>query len=90
VLQELSAVVDFKQSIGTATFAPRFHMQHQPDEVAYEKAGLPTELAERLRTMGYTLKERGHLADAPAIGREGDDWIGVAEPRRTGGLAAAP
>jgi gamma-glutamyltranspeptidase/glutathione hydrolase len=90
VLQELSAVVDFKQSIGAATYASRFHMQHQPDEVAYEKAGLPPELAERLRTMGYTLKERGHLADAPAIGREGDDWIGVAEPRRTGGLAAAP
>jgi gamma-glutamyltranspeptidase/glutathione hydrolase len=40
--------------------------------------------------MGYTLKERDHLADAPAIGREGDEWVGVAEPRRSGGLAAAP
>jgi gamma-glutamyltranspeptidase/glutathione hydrolase len=40
--------------------------------------------------MGYKLKERGHLADAPAIGRAGADWLGAAEPRRTGGLAAAP
>jgi len=90
VLQELSAVVDFKESIGAATYAPRFHMQHEPDEVMFEKDGLLPRTAEGLRAMGYTLKERGHLADAPAIGREGDDWIGVAEPRRAGGLAAAP
>ena len=56
----------------------------------FEKDGLLPRTAEGLRAMGYTLKERGHLADAPAIGREGDDWIGVAEPRRAGGLAAAP
>jgi gamma-glutamyltranspeptidase/glutathione hydrolase len=90
VLQELSAVVDFKQTIGAATYAPRFHMQHQPDEVAFEKAGLATATGDALRAMGYTMKERGHLADAPAIGREGDEWVGVAEPRRAGGLAAAP
>jgi gamma-glutamyltranspeptidase/glutathione hydrolase len=90
VLQELSAVIDFHQSIGAATYAPRFHMQHLPDEVAFEKAGLAPATAEALRAMGYTMKERGHLADAPAIGRDGDDWLGVAEPRRRGGLAEAP
>jgi len=90
VLEELVAVVDFKQTIGAATYAPRFHMQHQPDEVVFEKSGLVPATADRLRAMGYTLKERGHLADAPAIGREGNDWVGVAEPRRTGGLAAGP
>jgi gamma-glutamyltranspeptidase/glutathione hydrolase len=90
VLQELTAVVDFHQSIGVATFAPRVHMQHLPDEVLYEKGGLSPGAAERLRSMGYTLTEREHLADAPAIAREGDEWVGVAEPRRPGGLAAAP
>jgi gamma-glutamyltranspeptidase/glutathione hydrolase len=40
--------------------------------------------------MGYKLKERGHLADAPAIGRQGLEWIGAPEPRRIGGLASAP
>jgi gamma-glutamyltranspeptidase/glutathione hydrolase len=40
--------------------------------------------------MGYTMKERGHLADAPAIGRSGADWIGAPEPRRSGSLAAGP
>ena len=29
-------------------------------------------------------------ADAPAIGRSGLEWIGVAEPRRAGSGAAAP
>jgi gamma-glutamyltranspeptidase/glutathione hydrolase len=90
VLQELIAVVDWKQSIGAASYAPRFHMQHQPDEVAFEKNGLAAATGERLRAMGYTLKERGHLADAPAIGRDGDEWVGVAEPRRNGALAAGP
>jgi len=88
VLEELVAVVDFHQTIGAATSAPRFHMQHQPDEVSFEKSGLPAATADRLRAMGYTLKERGHLADAPTIGREGNEWVGVAEPRRSGGLAA--
>jgi len=65
-------------------------MQHEPDEVAFEKAGVFAGTGDQLRAMGYSLKERGHIADAPAIGREGDEWIGVAEPRRGGGLAAAP
>ena len=43
-----------------------------------------------LGRMGYTMKERGHIADAPAIGRAHGTWIGVAEPRRKGGLAATP
>lgn len=90
VFQELSNVVDFKLDVGSAVAAPRFHMQHLPDEVVYEKDGLADATRTRLEGMGYKLKERGHLADAPAIGRTGTDWIGAAEPRRIGSLAAAP
>jgi gamma-glutamyltranspeptidase/glutathione hydrolase len=90
VVQQLLAVVDWKESVGAAVAAPRFHMQHKPDEVSFEKAGLPPATAERLRAMGYTMKERGHIADAPAIGREGNEWVGAAEPRRANGLAAGP
>jgi gamma-glutamyltranspeptidase/glutathione hydrolase len=88
VFQELSNVVDFGLDIGAAVGAPRFHMQHLPDVVSYEKDGISTVTAERLQGMGYTLKERGHIADAPAIGRSGLEWIGAAEPRRLGALAA--
>ena len=90
VWQELSNVIDFGLDVGAAVNAPRFHMQHLPDEVMFEKNGLPATTATRLSAMGYTMKERGHLADAPAIGHVGAEWLGVPEPRRVGGLAATP
>ncbi|MBX3232109.1 MAG: gamma-glutamyltransferase [Labilithrix sp.] len=90
VFQELSNVVDFGLDIGKAVSVPRFHMQHLPDEVIFEANGLAPDTRTSLEAMGYTLKERGHLADAPGIGREGAEWVGVAEPRRVGGLASAP
>jgi len=90
VFQELSNVVDFHLEVGSAVAAPRFHMQHLPDEVAYEKDGLSEATQKKLESMGYKVKERGHLADAPAIGRSGLEWIGAPEPRRIGGLASAP
>ena len=65
-------------------------MQHLPDVVAFEKGGLSGPTKARLEGMGYTFKERGHLADAPLIGRSGNEWIGVAEPRRLGALAEGP
>lgn len=90
VFQELSNVVDFGLDIGAAVSAPRFHMQHFPDEVVYEKNGLGGETKQRLEAMGYKFKERGHVADAPGIGFLDGIWIGAAEPRRPGSLAAAP
>ena len=90
VFQEISNVLDFGLDPGAAVSAPRFHMQHLPDEVVYEKSGLLEPTASRLRAMGYAFKERGHIADAPGIGRVGAEWWGVAEPRRSGSLAAAP
>ncbi len=90
VFLEMSNMIDFGLDVGAAVSAPRFHMQHLPDEVIFEKDGLAPATATRLRAMGYALKERDHLADAPAIGRLGTEWLGAAEPRREGGLAAAP
>lgn len=90
VWQEISNVIDFGLDPGVAVSAPRFHMQHLPDEVVFEKDGLAEATQKKLEAMGYPMKERGHLADAPGIGRQGQEWIGVAEPRRPGGLASAP
>jgi gamma-glutamyltranspeptidase/glutathione hydrolase len=90
VFLEMSNVVDFQLDVGAAVAAPRFHMQHLPDEVLYEKDGLAEATQKRLEAMGYKMKERGHLADAPAIGRAGAEWAGAPEPRRIGAAAAAP
>ncbi len=87
VLQELSNVLDFGKDPGAAASAPRFHMQHLPDVVTFETGGLDASTKARLEGMGYAFKERGHLADAPLLGRVSGEWMGVAEPRRLGGLA---
>ena len=68
--------------------APRFHMQHLPDVVLFEKDGLDASLRAPLEAMGYTFKEAGHLADANVIGRVNGGWIPAAEPRRMGSFAA--
>lgn len=88
VFEVLSNVIDHGQDPVFALSAPRFHMQHLPDVVAHEKDGLTPDLEKALIGMGYTLKERGHIADAMVIGRVGGGWIGAAEPRRKGSLAA--
>jgi gamma-glutamyltranspeptidase / glutathione hydrolase len=88
VFQVLSNVIDHGQDPAFALNAPRFHMQHLPDVVSHEKDGLTPELEKALVGMGYALKERGHIADAMVIGRVPGGWIGAAEPRRKGSLAA--
>jgi gamma-glutamyltranspeptidase/glutathione hydrolase len=84
----LSSVIDHGLDPVAAVSAPRFHMQHLPDVVSYEKGGLEPALENALRAMGYALKDRGHIADALAIGRVPGGWIGAPEPRRLGSLAS--
>jgi gamma-glutamyltranspeptidase/glutathione hydrolase len=88
VFEVLSNVLDHGLDPAFALNAPRFHMQHLPDVVSHEKDGVTPELVKALTGMGYTLKERGHIADAMVIGRVPGGWIGAAEPRRKGSLAA--
>ncbi|XXY55138.1 gamma-glutamyltransferase [Sorangium sp. So ce269] len=89
VFQILSNVVDFGMDVTTAVNAPRFHQQDYPDRLMGEKGGFSDELKQALGAMGHTLDERGHIADAPAIGREGAAFAGAREPRRPGSEAAA-
>ncbi|MFT3767869.1 MAG: gamma-glutamyltransferase [Minicystis sp.] len=88
VFWQLSNVIDHGLSITAATNAPRFHEQGLPDQVMMEKDGITEADKKALEVMGYTFKERGHIADAPAIGFRSNLWIGAAEPRRKGALAA--
>jgi len=88
VFQVLSNVVDFGLDVSMAVNAPRFHLQDFPDVVAYEHAGLDPALQQALGAMGYTFKERDHIADSPAIGHGANGWIGAPEPRHGGARAA--
>ncbi len=94
VFEELSNVLDFGMSVGDAVRAPRFHQQDLPDLLFLEPHALPDAVRRALETMGHSLKDVEHLADAPAVGRVGGAdrtagalWEGAAEPRRDGGLA---
>jgi gamma-glutamyltranspeptidase/glutathione hydrolase len=89
VFHIVSNTIDFGFDPVGAVDAPRFHMQHMPDVVSFEKGGLAPALETGLTAMGYAFKEREHIADAMAIGRAPTGWIGAAEPRRKGSLAAA-
>jgi gamma-glutamyltranspeptidase/glutathione hydrolase len=90
VFQEISNVLDFGMEAGPAAGSPRIHMQHLPDKVQVEANGLPRDVRTMLGKIGHTLEDTDHLADAPFLARAGTEWIGVAEPRRKGGLAATP
>jgi gamma-glutamyltranspeptidase / glutathione hydrolase len=87
VFLQLAAVADHKLDVAAAVSAPRFHEQGLPDVVTHEKGGLPDPDKKALEAMGYTFREREHIADAPAIGWAGGLWVGAAEPRRLGSLA---
>jgi gamma-glutamyltranspeptidase/glutathione hydrolase len=88
VFEIVSSVVDHGLDPVAAVSAPRFHMQHLPDMVGYEKGGLDPALEKALTGMGYTLRERGHIADAAAIGRGGNGWVAASDPRRMSSLGA--
>ncbi|MGO8999474.1 MAG: gamma-glutamyltransferase [Polyangiaceae bacterium] len=86
VFEVLSNVIDYGFDPVAAVDAPRFHIQHLPDVVLYEKNGLEPALRDELTAMGYAFKEAGHLADATAIGLVPGGWMPAAEPRRKGSL----
>jgi gamma-glutamyltranspeptidase/glutathione hydrolase len=90
VFETMSNVLDRRVDAVGAVDAPRFHMQHMPDVIRYEKGGLEPDVKARLEAMGYKLDEAKHLGTTNAIVREagpGSGWIPAAEPRRSGTLA---
>ncbi len=88
VFQVLSNVVDHGMELGAAVSAPRIHHQHLPDVLFYEEGGLTAETVRALEAMGHTVQaRRGYIGNAPSILRQGDQWVGVPDPR-VGGSAA--
>ena len=87
VYQVIVNVVDHGMSLPDAVAAPRVHQQALPDVVFYERDGLPPATVDGLRAMGYELRERDSMGNIAAIERTAAGWIGVADPRRSGGAA---
>ena len=67
VFQVVVNVLDFGMNIGQAVDAGRFHHQWLPDWINYEKNGIDSLTAGKLREMGHILKERQAIGSINAI-----------------------
>jgi gamma-glutamyltranspeptidase/glutathione hydrolase len=79
VANDLVSVVDNGLDIQAAADAPRFHHQYLPDELQVEK-NFPLDVAEALRTAGYTVRQRSAL-DEKAEGTWGDSELIMVDPK---------
>jgi gamma-glutamyltranspeptidase/glutathione hydrolase len=58
VLQVILNVVDFGMNIQEAVDSPRIHHQWYPDQIFFERRGLPRDVIENLERRGHKLVER--------------------------------
>ncbi len=86
VTQVILNVIDQHMSLADAMYAPRVHHQAWPDTLEYERNGLTQSATDSLLAMGHRLRAIGALTNVNAVMRGPDGtWIGVYEPRSTGG-----
>ncbi|MEE8142138.1 MAG: gamma-glutamyltransferase family protein, partial [Planctomycetota bacterium] len=86
VFHVVSNLIDQGMGIGEAVGAPRVHHQALPDEILYEPAGLSEAQKTALRNMGHRLRRDSlTFGDVNTIWRNRDSWIGISDPRRSGG-----
>jgi gamma-glutamyltranspeptidase/glutathione hydrolase len=68
VLQVILNVVDFGMNIQEAVDSPRIHHQWYPDQIFFERRGLPRDVIENLERRGHKLVERaGYQGEIQAI-----------------------
>jgi gamma-glutamyltranspeptidase/glutathione hydrolase len=72
---------------GAAVAAPRIHHQWSPDQVYAENA-LPTETVAALEALGHKMIRRPPFTSANTIVVTPKGFVGAADPRTRGALAA--
>ena len=87
VLQIITNVIDRNMTISEAVAQPRLHHQWSPDEVLVER-GFSADLAHALKARGHKLVERPPGSSANSILVTPRGFIGAADNRTRGALAA--
>lgn len=88
VAQVLFDILDFRQPLGSAMSAPRFHAQDFPDSLFLERGGFSDSLVRALVARGHSPSQttawQYDFGWAQSIVRSGARWQGVSEPRGHG------
>jgi gamma-glutamyltranspeptidase / glutathione hydrolase len=87
VLDVVTNVIDLKLPLDQAVAAPRIHDQWSPDVVTVER-GLSPDLVHGLEALGHTVRESPPGTSANSILITPQGFVGVADPRTRGALAA--
>jgi gamma-glutamyltranspeptidase/glutathione hydrolase len=87
VLQVISNVIDRKLPLAAAVAEPRAHHQWSPDEVLVERGFSPA-LMRALTERGHRVTERGPGTSANSILVTPQGFVGAADNRTRGALAA--
>lgn len=87
VLQVIVNVLDFKMPLGEAISAPRIHEQWQPDEV-YAEPGIAPDVLDALAKRGHKIVHTYPHTSANSIEVTTNGYVGAADRRTRGSLAA--
>jgi gamma-glutamyltranspeptidase / glutathione hydrolase len=87
VLQVILNVIDFGMPIDKAVSTPRLHHQWEPDRVVVEP-GFPPALLDALRARGHTIMPTRPFTAVNSILVTPDGYVGAADARTRGALAA--
>ena len=87
VLQVIVNAIDFNMPIGKAVSAPRVHQQWQPAQVFVEP-GFAPEVLEALAKRGHEIVPTPAQTSANSIEVTADGYVGAADRRTRGSLAA--
>ncbi|MBI2713206.1 MAG: gamma-glutamyltransferase [Rhizobiales bacterium] len=87
VLQVIVNVIDFRMAVDKAVSAPRLHHQWQPDQVLAEP-DFPPDLLDALARRGHSIVPTEPHTSANSIMVTKDGYVGAADRRTRGALAA--
>jgi len=71
-------------SLEESVTAVRYHQQWYPDLLIVEERGLPDSTMKRLKQIGHEIMLRDYGCRIQAVAKEGDNLIGVSDPRGAG------
>jgi len=77
--------IDNHMTLADAMRAPRLHHQAWPDTLFFERGGIAPATLDSLRAMGHHPVTRGSIANANGVMKVDGGFMGLSEPRSSGG-----